>query len=150
MAFKASNLVPAETYRQVKGAAVQLKAICQGFNARLLANNADYQFLYDIYVTLARANSQFDALKTTPGLSTYAQSQEDDAAYDVAAEFTAMQSAINSAQNWMETNVPVKNRTVKSVNTWDSSDSILISDVFTPAQTAGLRTQLDAVIAAID
>jgi len=148
MAFKASNVVPQEAYRIVKGAAVQLKANLQGINTRLSASGADYDFLREIYRTLARANNQFDNLKTTPGLAAYATEQENDVSYNVVTEFTTMQAAISSALSWMDTNVPTS-VTVKTPNQWADGET-LISNTFTAAQTAGLRTALSAVISAID
>lgn len=147
MAFKASNSVPAAAYRIVKGAAAQLKVNLQAINTQLAASGADYDYLRDIYRTLARADAQFANLQTTPGLAQYAKDQENDQAYDVAAEFTAMRNTISAATAWMDTNVPT-DVTAKTPSQW--GDDTLISDAFTPAQTSGLRTALSAVISAID
>ena len=146
MAFRASNVLPAKAYDTVRGAAVQLKLNLQGFNVQLAANGADYDFLQSIYRTLTRANNQFDVLKATTGLAEYAKNAEVDQAYDVAAEFTSMQAAIDAALGWMNTNIPTS-VTVKNPTVWD--DSTLISNTFTPAQTAGLQTALGAVITEI-
>lgn len=146
MAFKASNIVPQEAYRTVKAAAVQLKINLQSFNVTMAAGNIGYDFIRGIYRTLARANNQFTQLRSTPGLLAYAKSQEDDVAYNVAAEFSDMQAAITSAISWLEGNVPTS-VTIKPVTSWD--DSTLISNEFTPAQTAQLRTRLASVVATI-
>lgn len=146
MAFKASNVVPQNAYALVKGAAVQLKLNANAFISQLAANNATYEFLRDIYRTLDRAKGQFTTLAATPGLADYAKTQENDATYDVVAEFTAMQSAITTAMAWMENNVPL-NVTVKPITSWD--DTQMISTTFTPAQTSGLRTVLNAVVSTI-
>ena len=150
MAFKASNDVPADAYRRVKGAAVQLKLNCQSFNTQLAASGATYPYLRDIYLTLTRADNQFNALKVTPGLAAYAKDQENDQAYDVVAEFTTMQTALQAVLSWMETNVPVTNRNVPAVTDWGNESTIQIADTFTPAQTNGLQTVLSALIATIE
>lgn len=147
MAFRASNIIPLSAYQTVKRAAAQLKASAQGVRAQLAASNASYDFLRDIYRTLERAQAQFTQLAATPGLADYAKAQENDPAYDVAAEFTAMQSAITATLTWMNNNVPTS-VTAKPPANW--GDGALIATEFTPAQTAGLRAQLDAVIATID
>lgn len=143
MAFRAGNVIPIEAYTIVKRAAVQLKLNMQSMKAQLAASGANYDYLRDIYRTLERANSQFDNLKTTPGLAAYAQDQENDPAYDVAAEFTAMQAAITAAMTWMDSNVPTS-VTAKSPANW--GDGSLIETAFTAGQTAGLRTALQGVI----
>ena len=143
MAFRASNIVPSDAYQTVKRAAVQLKINMVAQKAQLAASGANYQFLQDIYLTLKRANNQFDALKTAPGLSDYAKAQENDPAYNVATEFTSMQSAIVACMGWMGANVPTS-VTAKAPSTWDGGS--IISNTFTSGQTAGLQTALQTVI----
>lgn len=140
MAFKASNVVPQEAYRIVKQAAVNLKANLQTANATMAAGVVGVPYLRALYERLADTNAQFDALKTTPGLAAYAQAQEDDPAYDVVAEFTAMQTAIVAALAWMDTNEPAQ----------VSIEDFEVTTTFSPGATAGLRSELAAVIATID
>lgn len=149
MAFKASNIVPDRAYQTIRTAAVQLKRNLQAFNTFLSSNNANYDYLRDIYLTLKNSNAQFTSLKTTPGLTQYAADQEADPAYDVSAEFSTMQSAISSAMAWIEGNVPTNGLTAVAPSSWTAGGS-LIENEFTPAQTSPLRTELSAVIATID
>lgn len=148
MAFRATNIVPQEAYQTVKRAAIQLRVNAQAHVTQLAASGADYDFLRDIYLTQKRADAQFAALKTTPGLAQYARDQEDDPAYDVAAEFNAMQAAIANVIAWMDANVPT-NVTAEPTTAWVSTTESLIATTFTPAQTAGLRTQLQGVVDSI-
>ena len=143
MAFKASNVVPQEAYRQVKGAAVQLKINLLSMKSQLASSGANYDFLHGIYMTLKQADDQFTSLKSTPGLVQFAKDQESDQTYDVASEFTTMQASIAAAMAWMQSNVPTS-VTAKSPDQW--SDSSLISNTFTPAQTTGLQLALQSVI----
>ena len=146
MAFKASNVLPQEAYQTTKRAAVQLSVNVTSFNARMASSGADYDFLRDVYQTLTRSNNQFSSLKDTPGLAQFAKDQEVDPAYDVAMEFTSMQAAISSALSWMDTNIPT-GVTLKTPTEW--GDGTLVSAVFTPAQTSGLRAELTALVATI-
>lgn len=146
MAFPASTVLPADAYSIVKRAAVQLKLLLQSRVAELSAANTDYERIQDIYLTLKGANAQFDTLKTTPGLAQYARDQEGDQNLDITAAFTAMQSAIADALAWIAANVP-SSVTVKPAAEWDGG--VMISNTFTPSQTGGLRTELEAVIAEI-
>ena len=146
MAFRATNVIPQDAYVIVKRAAVQLRLNLTAMISRLAAQSVDYDYLSDIYMTLKRANDQFNSLKTTPGLSQFAQDQENDPAYDVAAEFTAMQSEIASCMTWIEGVAPATVN-LKPPASWDGST--LISNTVTPAQSAGLRTALQGVVDSI-
>lgn len=143
MAFRASNVLPSAAYTIVRQAAVQLVLNLNGMNAQLASSGADYDFLHGIYMTLSRANSQFSELKATPGIADHAKTAEGDPSYDVVAAFTAMQSAIEDALLWMDTNIPTS-VTVKAPSTWD--ESTMIANTFTSAQTGGLRAALQSVI----
>jgi len=143
MAFRATNVVPQRAYLQVKGTATNVKNNCTTFVAQMAASGANYSLLRDIRVFLANANAQFTTLAATPGLAAYAQQQEDDEAYDVVAEFAAMQAAINAALTWMNTNVPLSVQAVPPAQWTDNGPTI--ATVFTVAQTAGFRAQLTAV-----
>jgi len=147
MAFRASSVVPSEALRITKGAAVQLKQNLSSFIATLSAQSVGFAELRGIYRTLERADAQFASLSATPGLAAYAQAQEDDATYDVAAEFTAMRSAVQSAIGWIGSNVPTT-ATVAPIGEW--TDQTVTSNAFTPAQTAGLRAALQVVVDSID
>jgi len=146
MAFKASNVLPADAYLTIKRGAVQLKVNLQGFVTYMAANDIDYDYLRGVYRTLERAKDQFDTLKTTAGLAQYAKDQESDQAYDVVTEFNSLITTIQAAITWLDNNVST-NVTAKLPENW--RDGTLISNTFTPVQTAGLRTALNAVSAEI-
>lgn len=148
MAFLASNAVPSQAYNQIKSTAWTLRQQCTSIIARLSAENANYEFIHGIYMTVKRAKDSIDAKKTVPGLADYAQAQEDDPAYNVVTEAQAMLATCQAVLNWMDANVPVTNITLKPVSTW-SDDGIIISNTFTPAQTASLRTALQTIVDAI-
>ena len=143
MPFLASNTIPQDAYQRTKRTAVSLKANCQGFVTQLAAANANYSFLRDIYMTLKNANAFFETMKAVPGIGDYAKAQENDAAYNVAAEFTAMQGAIATAVTWMNSNVPTSVTAITPANWTDNGP--MIATEFTPAQTATLRTHITAV-----
>lgn len=147
MAFRASNVIPQTAYRVMKDAAVQLKINVQSIIVQLGAAPTGYDYLRDIYRTLARAYNQMTALAGTPGIVEYAQVQENDPNYDVVAEFLLMQGAIDAALDWMGTNVPTE-VTAVAPGSWTDGGS-MIATTFTPEQTEPLRTALQAVVATI-
>jgi len=147
MPFKASNILPQEAYQTVKRAAVQLKINLQSFNSVLAVSSADYDYIRGVYRTLERANSQFNNLKTTPGIGQFAKDQELDQTYDVVGAFGSMQTSIGAALSWIDLNVPTS-VTAKSPSEW--GDGTIIALSFTPTQTSGLQLVLASVIAEID
>lgn len=146
MAFKASNVIPQVAYQTVKQAAVQLRLNLVAMISTLSSKSVDYDYLSDVYLTLKRANDQFNTLKATPGLAQFAKDQESDQAYDVAGEFTAMQGAITSAMGWIEGAAPA---TVNLKNPVEWGAGTLISNTVTSAQSAGLRAALQGVVDSI-
>ena len=143
MAFRATNVIPQLAYQQVRNLARNVKVNCAAFVSQMAASGATYTLLRDIYVFLKSADAQFDALAATPGLALYAQQQENDPTYDVAAEFTAMRATIATALSWMATNVPTSVTAVAPAE-W-TQNGPLIATTFTSAQTAPLRTLLQSV-----
>ena len=148
MAFKASDELPVDALRSAKFTAVELKRQLEGFNINLAASGADYEYLRGIYRVLVRADNFFNTVKSVRGIGDYAKDAEGDANYDIAVEFTAMQAAIAKAKGWMESKIPLSNRTLIPVADWGDNNT-LVSDVFTAGQTDGLRTELTAVVATI-
>lgn len=147
MAFRATSITTQRAYQQVKGAAANVRANCSAFISKLAGENTNYQTLRDIYVLLHNASAQLSSLAATPGLAAYAAEQEADQNYDVVAEFTALQVVIGATLAWMSSNVPTSVTAVAPAS-WPSASS-LIATSFTPAQTAGLRTQLQSVVDSI-
>lgn len=148
MAFRATNIAPADGYATVKRAASQLKVNLEDYGAQTLVDGADYHRLLAIYSLMYNANAQFDTLKVIPGMADYAKEAENDPTYDVVAEFASLQTAIASALAWLDANVPLTGRTLKSM-TDQIEATTPVSDTFTVGQTAGLRTEMAAVVAEI-
>lgn len=146
MAFLASNAITSDAYIRIKRTANQLKLNLESFNIQLQSENTDYDFLRSIYLTMQRANNQFDELQATPGLAAYAKDQEDNQDYDIVGEFGAMLQTIDVAVAWMVANVPLDVNAVP-VDQWD--EGTMISNTFTPAQTVGLQSALANIIAGI-
>jgi len=146
MAFRTRSAIPQEAYKVLRLAAAQLKLNAQGMRANLAADNASFDYLGQVYTVLTRAQAQFNVLKTTPGLADYAKAQESDPDYDIAVEFAAMQAAIAQALAWMDAQAPVT-ASLRPPSQW--ADGV-IADLFTPEQTTGLRTRLDAISSTID
>ena len=145
MAFKTNRL--ASTYQQICGLANIVKSQATSLRNASAAGNIHAMQIIDWFVALGDYRTQLNTLSQTPGLATYAKTECNDALYGVAAEFSAMLSAIDTALAWVTTNFP------KDANGWIQSHSFVSGAytprTFTPAQTANLRTALDALTATI-
>jgi hypothetical protein len=98
---------------------------------------------------LADAKVEFARVSSVPGIGAYAQEQVANPALNIATEFTGMTNAIDGTIGWIVANFP------KDGGGFLLAQTILASGrqqdrVFTAVATAGFRTQLDALISAID
>lgn len=142
MAFRASNDIPQIAYAQLRAVARNVRLHSLAAVARMAASGADYETLRDLYTFLRSALTQLNQLAQTPGIVAYAQQQEDDATYDVAAEYGAMVAAIDAVTDWMEANIPTS-VTAVPVAQWTANGS-LIATTYSAGDTAALRALLQA------
>lgn len=142
MAFPAASDVKAEGYLRAKRVAAALKTYCQQTRDTMAAGNVSGNVAITLHERLVADKATFTAIAATNGIGAYAQDQEANGGLDIVAEFNAMIAAMNSAGSWM----------INNVNTtgWVTFGAGgVTTKTFTPAQTAGLRAELDAVIATI-
>lgn len=89
-------------------------------------------------------------LRDAPGMEAYARAQINDNTFVLATEATAVIDAIDALRNWINTNMP------KDANGWlldrsrDAASATFVDRLFGPTTTAGLRTQIDAFLSALD
>lgn len=96
------------------------------------------------YCVQVKANNA--ATAAISGMDTYAVTQEG-AGYDVVMAWNNMNAAIDAVISWIVTNIPQSGGFV-TLEQWTTGGVTVQS--FTPAQTAGLRTVLNSLIATID
>ena len=99
---------------------------------------------------LTQWNAQLNTLKTTPGLADYAKEQFSDATFDIVQAFVNMQAAIVNTGTWISTNIPKETVTNRWMLLEEIVNGRVVERTLTTVQTAGLRTQLDALLATID
>ena len=142
MAFRASNQIQADGYSEAKRLANELKAYCQQVHDASAAGPISGNVAIQLHERLIADRARFLAIRDVPGIAAYVQAQEDDDTYDVAAEFDAMVAAVESARDWLIANVNVTN--------WVTfGTSGVATKTFSAAATAGLRTELAALMATI-
>jgi len=140
MAFIASQITLQKGLEEALNFAVQEKAILNNWNAQLAGNITGIDAM-NMLANLGRVLEVFNRVSILPGLAVYAQQQFGNDTYDVAAEFTAMVTALTAIQTWLKTNIPAN--AVSIVN------GTLTGTTYTPAQTAELKTLVIAAAATI-
>lgn len=153
MTFRASTQIKADGLSEAKRLAVDLKAFAQDHRMALAAGNVSANLVIQIMQTFRDFIVRLAVIASVPGMAAYAIDQENDVTYDVAAEFTAMRNAAIAVRDRIIAEMPKANSPAAvagraAVQTLNADGSVSTA-VFTPAQTANLRTDLDTFIATI-
>jgi hypothetical protein len=147
MAFRASTATQAQGLLSAMQQAVWVKQQAQA-GITMLQGNVNANQIFQLLDNLRAPMGIFSSVAAIPGIATYAQSQFNDATYNVAAEFTSMTSALQAVIDWVVNNFPKGTGGFVQAYTINA-DGSRTPTVFTPAQTAGLTTALNAVVASI-
>jgi hypothetical protein len=154
MAFRATSQIKADGYSEAKRLALSMKNYAQSHHDALAAGNVSANaIIFNLLQEFKSAIEKWDSIAAIPGINAYAQDQEDDANYNIGAEFTAMVSAAEAVRDRIVAEMPKATQPPGvagriAVHTLAADGSISVTS-FTPAQTASLRTDLTAFIATI-
>ena len=147
MAFRANTATQAQGLLSAMQQAVFVKQSAQ-IAVQLLTGTVTANQVFQIVDNLRSPLQIFAQVAAIPGIAAYAQAQFNDATYDVATEFTNMVNAVNSVVNWVVTNFPKDTGGFAQAYTL-AADGSRTPATFTPTQTAGLTSAINAVIASI-
>lgn len=131
---------------QLDRLAVQTKSLAEASKASMEAGNVTSSQILRLHLEMLSADSQMAAIAAVPGIVQYAKDQKNDQALDVIAEFQAMRAAVQGVAAAIVTAFPTSGIYLLAVS-FDAQGTV--DRQFTPAQTAGIRTTLDAVVASI-
>lgn len=148
MAFPATADNLARALLDAQNEARAIKTYSADAVTLMAGNNVSANQVLDIYARLGTAKAKFQAVAAVSGIGQYAKDQFANQSLDVVAEFNAMVAAVDYVRSWIETNHP-KDPSGYLLKDQFSGGSISVRS-FTPAQTAGLRTALSSLVAAID
>jgi len=84
-----------------------------------------------------------------PGLLAYAQEQLNDPTFQVVTEYTAARNEMTACRDWIVSNFPADGSGYLLYHQFGVGGRINVR-MFSPAALAGLRTQLDALLATLD
>ena len=149
MAFRASTATQAQGLFTAMQQAQFIKQQAQSYSALLAAGPVNVSQIFQALDNIRSPLVIFNQVAAIPGIAAYAQAQFNDPAYNVASEFTAMVNAVQAVIDWVVTNFPKDAQGFIQAYKLNADGSRL-QTTFTTAQTAGLKTALDAVVAAIN
>lgn len=147
MPFPASNGALSDAVETAARVALHMKSSATQAVALMGAQNVTSRYLIDMESRLHNYRADLDRVRQVPGIGPYAQAQLGSPTLDVAAEFNAMLVAIDAVILWMRDNFPKDANGFLLAQTWGENG--VVDRQFSPAQTAGLRTQLSALIATV-
>ena len=141
----------AQAWATARSTASSIKSRAQALSTQAAAGNIGSSAILDFATYLADARLVLVKASQTGGIAAYAQAQINDNTLNVAAEFTAMMDGIDGTIAWVVANFPKDGSGFLLARQFQAGGTGRTVDrQFTPAQTASLRTTLDALIATIN
>lgn len=132
--------------------AARLKVSCANFRSVAAAGNVNADLITeDLLRSLIVARDSFAAAAAVPGIAAFVAAERSVTQQSVTDNFNAMASAVSSAISWIATNLPkatsggTQYLAIRTI----AADGSMTYRQFAPAETAGLRTALQAVEATI-
>ena len=141
MAFLASNVLPADAYKELKREVVRLKSYCQA-KANQFNSDSSADDILRVLVDIKSFEDNFDRFKSIQGLADYAISQENAPNYNVITEFNEVSTAITTVKNWVADNFPKDASGYVQAWTINATTKQLEPRIFPAAQIAQLRTHM--------
>jgi hypothetical protein len=141
----------AQAWATARNTASSIKGRAQALSTQAAAGSIGSSAILDFATYLADAKIALTKAAQTGGIAAYAQAQINDPNIDIAAEFTAMMGAIDTTTAWVVDNFPKDGSGFLLARSFQAgSTGRTVDRQFTPAQTATLRTALDALADAIN
>jgi hypothetical protein len=113
--------------------------------------NVNAVTILEYATALADLKAQLQTIVTAPGLAAYAQEQINNNTINIVTEYNNMITTVDTTITWILTNLPKDGSGYLLITQFaPENNGRTISRQFTPAETAGLRTVLDGLLATID
>ena len=149
MAFPASTQRLDSALSSACAHALRVKQFFQQLRNESAAGDVARERIVESLRVLALANTAWTAAASTPGIAAYAQEQLGSPTLDVAAEFTAMLNAASSLRTWIFNNFPKDAGSGAWLVQSHNDSGVPTSLMFTTAQLATFRTNVDTLLATI-
>lgn len=141
----ASESTEALEWRQLKRLAIATKNLCNSYTSQLAASRQSPEWVYaTVYAQMNEQRQALDDFVISTALSDYVKDRLNDQSYDVQSQVNTAVSLIQAVLDLMNTAVSGLTYAAATPAEYLVSGSITTRE-FTPAQTSGLRTALQAV-----
>lgn len=137
-----------DIWNQVRGLAANTKSAATQLRASAAAGPVTAIRILEFFAELSSAKASFQVAAGIPGLVEYAKNQLGNTNLDIVLEFNTMVSEIDRTIQWGITNLPQAGGFVQVLTL--PASGVYTWRTFSSAESAGLRTRLDALIATID
>lgn len=149
MGVPAANLSLANALSQVQQIAAGWKGYAQQAVATLQAGNVDSNWVFSFLDTMRSNYLRMNTLAGMVGLDTYAVQNIPGYGGTLSSDVAATQNAAVACVSWVVANFPKDSTNSFILSHTLNADGTRTPRTFAPADTAGLRTVLNAFIATI-
>lgn len=136
-----------QSLTQILGQGSRAKVLCAGARAQMMAGSVDATQIFALLDNLRAFIALIDAHSGTAGLNAYATAQIPGYAGTLTSDIATTRAALVACIDWVVANFPTAGGYLQSHQI--NADGTRTQRSFTSAQTAGLRTELSAVLATI-
>jgi hypothetical protein len=133
----------------VQNYAAQAKDRATSAVAVMAASSVNTGFVFSLLDALNGLIANLNAVKATAGLDSYATAQVPGYASTMSSDITATVNAAQACIDWVTANFPKDSTNIWLLGEQLNADGTRTFRAFTPAQTAGLRTALNNLLATI-
>lgn len=137
-------------YAQFKEQAAMCKSEITALRNLSASGALNGEKLLKFQVWLRRTINYMQQRIDMPGIQAFARNEENDPAYNFDADAAAMQAVLGSLLQWIYDNIPKDVNGYQLLVTQADANTDPAWRTFTAAQTASLRTQIDAALATLE
>jgi len=148
MAFKALNIIPVKGYERSKEIGARLRTYTVNTSNKLSSGATSVRVL-GVLDSLIGYKTDFNLVKSIPGIAQYAREQENDPNYDAVAEFNTLIAFIDTAISTITSTFPTDASGFLLAYKFNP-DGTLTPRSFTAAQMSGLTTALTDITNSIN
>lgn len=135
-------------FEGIEQLASSAKTLSENLSAKSLADTLTGRDVSRYFGDLGNVRDQLQGwaakFTDTAAATAFAQDRYNDPTYDPIAEYQAVLAAINGVLNYIAANIPT------DLLTWDAAGGQVSWNNYSAAATAGLRSELQTLIFAID
>lgn len=144
-----SSKTLADAFSEAESAIKHARSVAVSRSAAMASGNVGSETIIRLYVDLGNDLAKMIAAGQQPGIVDYARSQKNNPTLDVVDAYNTVRDAVIAARTAINNGFPKDTVSGTFLLSHSLNGSGLVERQFTPAQTASVRTALDALAAVI-